>query len=320
MNEIHSAVVPEAGAGYRRVDLFAAEACGGLSRSQLKERLVVLRINGRIAKLSARVAPGDRVDLELAPPPELAAGPEAVPLDILYEDRDVIVVNKPQGMVVHPAAGNYSGTLAQGLLHYCGAGSERLWEEESLRPGIVHRLDKDTSGVIITACHPRAQAFLAGQFKRKETRKSYLALVAGTPSPAAGRIESLLGRDPRNRKRFSWQVSQGKEAETLYRVLGSWNGRSLVWLSPLTGRTHQLRVHMLSKGTPICGDPLYGRGGKGFAEGLMLHAWRLSITLPSQEAPRTFTAPIPARFQRVLGGLTGEPFNDCSKLLPKNGG
>jgi 23S rRNA pseudouridine1911/1915/1917 synthase len=254
--------------------------------------------------------------------------PEDIPLSILYEDGEVLVVDKAQGMVVHPGAGNFSGTLVQALLFRLGLdragffqagrpGADKIeieieiesksksenegeGEGEDLRPGIVHRLDKDTSGVIITAKNPRAQEFLAAQFRDRRVKKEYLAVVRGRLFPLQGRVKNYLIRDPANRKKFTWNdEGRGRPACTDYRVLKTFERYTLALLRPRTGRTHQLRVHMLALGHPIAGDPLYSRGEPGEPR-LMLHAFKLGIRLPGEFESRVFTAPLPERFKTFL--------------------
>jgi 23S rRNA pseudouridine1911/1915/1917 synthase len=217
-------------------------------------------------------------------------------LDILYEDSRVVVLNKPRGMVVHPGSGVRSGTLVQGLLAHAREIAVNF-PKEPVRPGIVHRLDKDTSGVIITAKDPESLEYLACQFRGRAVRKVYLAIVKGMPPQLRGTIRGHILRDPRHRKRFVHAETGGKPAETLYKVLSSRDGYSFVVLKPKTGRTHQLRVHMKSVGCPILGDPVYGRKDQSFSQaGLMLHAYSLSLVLPGENQERTFRAPIPPEF------------------------
>jgi 23S rRNA pseudouridine1911/1915/1917 synthase len=179
------------------------------------------------------------------------------------------------------------------------------FEKSEHRPGIVHRLDKETSGVLITAKHPAAQEYLAEQFRSRNVKKTYLAILKGVPPKRRGTVETLHGRDPHHRKRFTWKVRNGKEARTEYRVLASYGTYSFVALEPKTGRTHQLRVHMLSLGCPVLGDPVYARADSHFPEAtLMLHAYRLCIALPSTNAPRRFRAAVPERFKQMLRRLS----------------
>jgi 23S rRNA pseudouridine1911/1915/1917 synthase len=225
------------------------------------------------------------------------------------------VVDKAQGMVVHPGAGRHGGTLANALLYrrqqpqFQHSGEGGNGGGEWLRPGIVHRLDKDTSGVIIAAWDSETLTFLADQFKSRRVRKTYAAIVRGVPREAAGRIETMIARDSRDRKRFAVSSSgdKGKSALTLYRVIRSWNNYSLVLLRPRTGRTHQLRVHLRYLGHPIVGDPIYGSTDPLFPQAsLMLHAKSLCLTLPGETAPRTFKAPLPDRFYRMVKELAEE--------------
>jgi 23S rRNA pseudouridine1911/1915/1917 synthase len=278
------------------------------SRSQIKTRALSARLNGREVKLSLplkKTRPGDLLELSWNEAEPVELFPEDLPLEILYEDRRVVVVNKAPGMVVHPGAGNPRGTLANALLarrNFRGA------EAADLRPGIVHRLDKDTSGVIIAAWDTETLAFLAAQFKARRVKKLYAAIVRGSPPEDRGRVETLIRRDPRDRKRFTVSTEGGKQALTLYRVIRSWGAYSLLLLRPRTGRTHQLRVHLRHLGYPILGDPVYGAPDPRFpAASLMLHAKSLTITLPGETAPRTFSAPLPDRFRETLARLAGRP-------------
>jgi 23S rRNA pseudouridine1911/1915/1917 synthase len=265
----------------------------------------VITVNGKRVKKSRIAAEGDLIEFTFFPPPPARLQPQSIPLRVIYEDKRVVVVNKEQGMVVHPAAGNPDGTLVNALLHHTrieGADGKHL------RPGIVHRLDKDTSGVIIAAKDQQAHEYLAAQFKNRKTEKVYIALVKGMPPLREGNIAGRIVRDPGNRKLFTVTADerQGRDASTVYRVLKTFRPQSrtavsLVRLSPRTGRTHQLRVHLQSIGCPIIGDPLYSRKDRGFPEaGLMLHALSLSIRLPGSEAERRFVAPLPARFREFV--------------------
>ena len=286
-------VVEADGAG-QRADRYLSARSGLPSRSQFQQRLAGLKINGRAAKPSTRLEQGDRIEVVLTPPPATAVLPEPMELEVLHEDADVVVLNKPCGMVVHPGSGNRGGTLVNGLLHRYRDLAGQF--PDSARPGIVHRLDKDTSGVIIVARHGAAHARLARQFAARRVGKIYFAWVAGRPTPAAGRIATHLRRDPRNPLRVRVSQERGKVAVTRYQVRRSSAGASLVALRPVTGRTHQLRVHLRWLGHPILGDPLYAGRARGTAPRLLLHARRLSIRLPGEREPRTFTAPWPSDF------------------------
>ena len=276
-----------------RLDRYIAENLGLLSRSQIKARKLHAKINGKDVKISRPVKTGDIIELSWEDSVTEDLIPENLPLDILYEDERLAVINKEQGMVVHPGAGNRQGTLANALYF------RRLRKgicAESPRPGIVHRLDKDTSGVIIAAYNDAALAFLSEQFKLRKVKKTYIAIVNGVPKEKKGRIETFISRDRNNRKRFA--VSEkGKYALTLYSVKKTWQTHSLVLLRPKTGRTHQLRVHLRSIGCPVAGDPLYGRGDLLFPKAsLMLHSKQLEISLPGETGTRVFKAPLPSRF------------------------
>jgi 23S rRNA pseudouridine1911/1915/1917 synthase len=294
-----------------RLDRYVAEELKLLSRSALKTRLTGVRLNGRPVKLSRPLKAGDALELSWADPPPVHIIPEDLPLDILYEDQRVVVVNKAQGMVVHPGAGNHRGTLANALLFRrltrtgsCGGENPESLTGEGLRPGIVHRLDKDTSGVIIAAYDDRALTFLADQFKARRVRKIYAALIPGVPRELEGLIETRIVRDSRDRKRFAVSASVGKTAITRYRVIRTWGSYSLVLLRPKTGRTHQLRLHLRYLGHSILGDPIYGsRDGRFPGATLMLHAKSLSLELPDSGELRSFSAPLPSRFRDLIGEL-----------------
>jgi 23S rRNA pseudouridine1911/1915/1917 synthase len=284
-----------------RLDRYVAEYLHLLSRSQIKARNLEGTINGKTAKLSSPVKQGDILELFWKEQEPLALIPEDIPLEIVYEDGHSVLVNKPQGMVVHPGAGNRSGTLANALcyrrLNQYGS------QAESPRFGIVHRLDKDTSGLIIAAYDETTHAFLAEQFKSRRVKKTYIAIVSGSLKNQKGRIETLIARDPKDRKKFSVS-NKGKAAITLYRVVKTWPGYSLVLLSPRTGRTHQLRVHTRYLGNSIVGDAVYGKKDSNFPEaGMMLHARKLEIRLPGEKNLRVFRSPLPERFIDMIKKL-----------------
>ena len=287
-------VVDEAYSG-ARLDVYLSRALAHCSRSALSARVSSVLVNGTAARLSRKVAAGDRVVCELQAPESHEIEPEPIDLEVLFENDDVVVVNKPAGLVVHPANGNWSGTLVHALLYRYPDLESRFGTRE--RPGIVHRLDKDTSGVLIVAKSLDAHADLARQFERRKVVKRYIALVRGAPPASIGCVEGFIRRDPHNRKRFVWSDSSGKAARTDYRVLARFERHSLVALAPKTGRTHQLRVHMHHCDCPIVGDEVYGRRDR---LGLMLHAALLSIKLPGERTARTFTAPLPERIRSSL--------------------
>ena len=297
-----------------RLDVYLAEHLHLLSRSQLKARGLAGTVNGKKAKLSSLVKCGDKLELFWKEAECLALIPQDIPLDIVYEDERSVVVNKAQGMVVHPGAGNRQGTLAnalyfrrlqhsRALAQVCQPGGQPESQPDlqlGLRPGIVHRLDKDTSGLIIAAYDEASHAFLAEQFKARKVKKTYIALVKGNLKIKKGRIETFIARDPKDRKRFSVS-SHGKMALTLYREIKTWPGYSLVLLRLKTGRTHQLRVHLRYLGNPIVGDAIYGSKDSFFPNAsLMLHAKKLEITLPGKDGPQAFNSPLPERFIRMM--------------------
>ena len=285
-----------------RIDSVLSAALDDLSRSSLKNRIENLTVNGEACRLSRKVNSGDIIQYSIAKEAEVNISAENIPLDIIYEDDNVFVINKPQGMVVHPAAGNYSGTMAQGIM-YRLLDEQTDFTDDDTRPGIVHRLDKDTSGIIIAAKNTAALDFLSAQFRARSTSKTYIAVINGHLPEKSGTIESLIGRDRNNRKKMTWKTNLGKSAVTEYRVLKKWDEKSLVVLKPKTGRTHQLRVHMLKMNTPILGDPVYARKTEGCQ--LMLHAYKLRIILPGGSDITEFRASLPKRFKTVIKNLSG---------------
>ena len=296
--------------GELRLDRYIAEYLRLLSRSQIKAKKLRAVVNGKEVKVSRLVRPGDLLELRWPDPEPGTLLPEDIPLDIIYEDSRLVVVNKAQGMVVHPGAGNHSGTLANALLgrrlKRDGERAETRGPFPDRRLGIVHRLDKDTSGVIIAAYDDETLAFLSAQFKERRTRKIYAAIVRGSPPASRGRADARIARDSRDRKRFTVSKDRGRIALTQYKLVKELGEYSLLLLKPRTGRTHQIRVHLKYLGCPILGDPIYGRGDPRFPDAtLMLHAKSLSIAMPGSaslpETPlRTFSAPLPPRFTAFL--------------------
>jgi 23S rRNA pseudouridine1911/1915/1917 synthase len=292
--------------GGLRLDRYVSESLGLLSRSQVRARSLSALVNGKPVKRSRILKAGERLELSWDEEPETDILPQDLPLKVLYEDPRVIVVDKAQGMVVHPGAGNPSGTLVNALLYRRmarqAAGSPGPGLSGGVRPGIVHRLDKDTSGVMICAWDDESLAFLSGQFKARKARKRYAAILRGVPKERSGRIETPLCRDSRDRKRFA-VGERGKEALTYYRLIRRWGAHSLALLCPRTGRTHQLRVQMAYLGHPIVGDPIYGSRDPLFpAATLMLHARSLEIDLPGGQR-RIFKSPLPERFWPLIRTL-----------------
>jgi 23S rRNA pseudouridine1911/1915/1917 synthase len=284
----------------KRLDLFLVEMVPALSRSRLK-RLIsagAVTVGGAARRSSYPLRAGDHVVLEYASPEPEGLRPENIPLRIIYEDGDVIVLDKPSGLVVHPGAGNASGTLANALLH-------RFPEVASVgppeRPGIVHRLDKETSGVMVAARSARAYDSLVGQFKRKEVWKTYLGLVRGRISSPEGRISWAIGRHATDGKRISVRSRNPKDAETRFKVLETFRDSTLLEIRPMTGRTHQIRVHLAAAGHPVVGDRLYGgtKGGKE-ARRLFLHAHIISFVHPGTGKRLEFISPLPPELETAL--------------------
>lgn len=285
----------------QRLDRVVASLHPGLTRSAAaalidQERV---RIDGRLCKASMRVVPGARLSIDLPPPPASEALAQDIPLSIVYEDPWLVVVDKPADMVVHPAPGNESGTLVNALL-----GRYRALPGGGERPGIVHRLDKDTSGLIVVARTQEAVAALAGQFKRREVHKDYLTLVIGTLRPPDGQIRGDIGRDPRNRQRMAVVPAGGRDAFTAYRTEETFPGYSLVRVFPESGRMHQIRVHFAAAGHPVVGDNVYGRATRGLPlRRQFLHATRLQFRHPRSGDPLDFSSPLPPDLHGVLDRL-----------------
>ena len=303
-----------------RLDVFLAAACSDLSRSRIQKLIAdgAVRVDGGEARRAHSVRAGEEVTVELAEPREVALEPEAIPLAILYEDGDLLAIDKPAGLVVHPAPGHPSGTLVNALLHHvrdlAGIGGE-------LRPGIVHRLDRDTTGVLLVAKTDRAHQLLSRQMRKRTLRKEYLALVAGTPRVRKGEVSLAIGRDPRDRKRMkAFRSGTGespaaaREARTIYEIEREWPalGVTLLRCRLVTGRTHQIRVHLAAVGLPIVGDPVYGRARfpkvrdaalrKALEEfpRQALHAERVAFHHPTTQELIEIVAPVPADLKGLI--------------------
>jgi 23S rRNA pseudouridine1911/1915/1917 synthase len=303
----------------QRTDRFLADAIGTLSRSRVKSLMqdgAVLRNGAVLREPAEAVQPGARFVVQR---PALSAAvpqPQAIPFPILYEDNDLIVLDKPAGLVVHPAPGNEDGTLVNALLAHCGDSLPGIGGER--RPGIVHRLDKDTSGVMVVAKTEEALARLSAMFAARDLDRAYLALAWGTPAPLAGEVEGAIGRDPRDRKRMALVARGGKAALTRYRTLRNWApAAALLECVLATGRTHQIRVHMASIGHPLVGDPVYLRRVPAAAKALSapvrgslldfprqaLHAARLGFAHPRTGAPLSFERPVPPDMAALVAAL-----------------
>ena len=283
-----------------RIDKVLAHQFNQFSRSHLQKWIVDgnVRVNGQPVKPKYKLAVGDQVVIEPEAPQKVDLTPEKIPLDIVYEDDDVIVVNKPQGMVVHPAPGHPDHTLVNALLYH----SPLSTINGEFRPGIVHRIDKDTSGLLIVAKNDLAHRSLAAQLKAKTNQREYVALVHGVIKQDAGTIDAPIGRSKKDRKKQA-VVSDGRHAVTHFKVLRRFRHYTLVSCRLETGRTHQIRVHMKSIGHPLAGDPLYGPRKTLPGRGQYLHARLLGFKHPRTGKDLVFTAPLPEYFQQMLDKL-----------------
>jgi len=283
-----------------RLDRFVADRCPELTRTHV-QRLIAdgfITVNGREAKSSLKINAGDQVDIIVPPAPPSPLVPEAIPLHIVYEDEDLLVVDKPPGLTVHPAPGHPAHTLINAILshvpHLARMG-------DSLRPGIVHRLDKDTSGLMIVAKNQVAQLNLIEQFRARSVVKAYLVLVKGRLAPEQGIIDAAIGRDARNRKRMA-VVREGRPARTQYQVVKYINEYTLLEILPETGRTHQIRVHLAAIGYPVVGDPVYGVKSP-YLSRQFLHACRLGFKLPSSGEYVEFKSDLPEDLEQALARI-----------------
>ncbi len=294
----------------KRLDIFIAHYEPHVSRSRIQAmiREGLARVNGKTEKPGYKVKLDERVDLDLPERQFHETLPEPVPLSVIYEDAHIVVVNKPAGLVVHPAPGNYTGTLVNALLyHYGSLPSSEGPGKERERAGIVHRLDKDTSGVMVVARTQAALRSLSSQFKDRVVRKKYLALVAGVIKKGSGSIEAGLGRHVKDRKKISVHTNKAREAVTLFTVRERYDKATLVEVEIKTGRTHQIRVHMAHIGHPVLGDRVYGNRAAQYGESTivrqMLHAETLSLLHPDTGTPMTFTVPPPPDMSEVIEKL-----------------
>lgn len=290
-----------------RIDKFLAEQCEELSRSFLQKLLKSgeVSVNGQAVKASFRLSEGDLIVFEVpeAAKPEIL--PEPIPLDILYEDEDVILVNKPKGMVVHPAAGHYSGTLVNALMYHCRDSLSGI--NGVLRPGIVHRIDMDTTGVIIACKNDVSHRSIAEQLKEHSITRRYQAIVHGRLKTDEGTVDAPIGRNPQDRKKMSINERNGKPAVTHYHVLNRFRDYTHIECRLETGRTHQIRVHMASIGHPLLGDAVYGPARCPYRlEGQTLHAGVLGFVHPRSGEYMEFSAPLPEYFEKLLRTLPRE--------------
>ncbi|MFV2065032.1 MAG: RluA family pseudouridine synthase [Chloroflexota bacterium] len=306
MSERISVEVPEGAAG-SRADRFMADA-SGLSRAYV-QRLISdgrLTADGKALRARDPVRAGTTLELDVPEARPDVLLPEPIPLDIVYQDDDVMVVNKPAGLVTHPAPGHRSGTLVNALLALDGGAEGLATVAGAQRPGIVHRLDRDTSGLLVVARNDAAQVSLQAQLKARRVNKTYLTLVGGVVAAQLGRIEKPIGRDPRNRQRMA-VVAEGKESTTGYRVRERFSEWTMLEVNLITGRTHQIRVHLASIGHAVAGDPVYATGstrrGPDGLERLFLHAWKLEFLSPGSGRLVRAEAPLPQALDVALDGL-----------------
>jgi len=290
-----------------RLDHFLVECLPEFSRSRLQSLIKdgFVLVDGVPAKKAGqKLEPDAEVEVRIPPPAPSGLVGEDIPLNIVFENDDLLVVDKPAGMVVHPAAGHDTGTLVHAVLGY-DPEIEGIGGEE--RPGVVHRLDKETSGLILLAKNDRAHRWLQDQFRLRKVEKTYLALVDGAPPTPSGRVEAPIGRDPSHRKKMAIMPrGKGREAVSEYVTLESFDEHTLLEFHPHTGRTHQIRLHCMFLGCPIVGDKVYGHRKQSIAlDRHFLHASGLKIVLPGEKEARTFTASLPDELEDVLAGLRG---------------
>jgi 23S rRNA pseudouridine1911/1915/1917 synthase len=298
MNREYELTAEESG---QRLDKYLAGEMTDLSRRRIKELVQAgeVLVNGKKSKVSYKVQKGDLIQVTVLPLEPLKLEAENIPLDIVYEDEDIIVVNKPQGMVVHPAAGHPSHTLVNALLYHT---RDLADSPEGFRPGIVHRIDKDTSGLLMVAKNAAARESLEKQLAAKSNKRQYLAIVHGNFAEEEGTIDAPIGRNPKDRKQMA-VVEKGKSAVTHFKVLEQYQGYSLVECQLETGRTHQIRVHMAYIGHPLAGDPLYGPRKTLPGHGQFLHAKTLGFEQPSTGEWLEFSVQPPEIFQQTVADL-----------------
>ena len=290
-----------------RIDSYIAKKDENLSRSMIQKLLEENKIivNGNIVKASYKVQAGDKIQIEIEPPKEVKLEAQDIPIDIIYEDEDIIVVNKPKGLVVHPANGNPDGTLVNAIMAICKDSLSGIGGE--LRPGIVHRLDKDTSGLLIVAKNDKAHINMSEQIKDRKVKKTYIALVRGTISENEATINMPIGRSIKDRKKMA-VTKNGKEAITHFKVLNRYTtskaSYTLLEIKIDTGRTHQIRVHMAEIGHPVVGDMVYSNGKNEFGVvGQCLHAKKLEFCHPITGKEMSFEAPLPEYFENIINSF-----------------
>ncbi|MBL7171168.1 MAG: RluA family pseudouridine synthase [Candidatus Omnitrophica bacterium] len=294
----------------KRLDKFLASQSLNLSRTYIARliREEKARVNDKVVKPSYSLRAGDLINVTVPPPEKIDIKPEDIPLNIVYEDEHLLIVDKEVGMVVHPAPGHYDGTLVNALLFHCGNLSSI---NGFLRPGIIHRLDKDTSGLLLVAKEDYTHLKLVESMQKREIKRRYKTVVHGIIEPAEGRIEGPIARHPRFRKKMAVVRRRGKDAVTLYKTIKIWENYSFLEVELLTGRTHQIRVHLAYKGYPVVGDKIYGRLKQDELDKLIgrqaLHAYELKFVHPVTNEEKLFQSPLPLDMERIVGekGVTG---------------
>ena len=287
----------------KRLDIYIAENFNELSRTMIKKLIESnnILVNDKSEKVSYKVQANDNISIDIPEAKETKLKAQEIPLDIIYEDSDIIVINKPKGMVVHPANGNPDGTLVNAILSICKNSLSGIGGE--LRPGIVHRLDKDTSGLIIVAKNDKAHINMSEQIKERNVKKTYIALVRGNVPEEEATINMPIGRSTKDRKKMA-VTKNGKQAITHFKVLKRYSKYTLLEIKIETGRTHQIRVHMAEIGYPVVGDAVYSNGKNEFGiEGQMLHAYKLEFMHPITNKHMELTAPLPHYFEEILKKL-----------------
>ena len=285
-----------------RLDKYLAKEYPDLSRSRLQKLIeqCYIKVNGCGAKASQKLNIGDEIHISLPPPEQISLVAEPIPLNVIYEDDELLLIDKPAGLVVHPSSGHVTHTLVNALLARC---PDLANFGDAMRPGIVHRLDRDTSGLMIVAKNSAAQKYLINQFKARSVSKGYLVLVKGTLSPRQGIIDASVGRDPSNRKRMA-VISGGRQARTRYKVKEYLGDYTLLEVITETGRTHQIRVHLSAIGYPVVGDPVYGVRS-AYVKRQFVHAYRLGFHLPASGEYREFTCELPSDLKQALRLISG---------------
>ena len=289
----------------KRLDKYLSEQILQLSRAKIQNMILAgeVKVNEKVVNKAAyKLEIGDTITALVSETNEEPPKEQNIALDVIFEDENVAVINKPAGLVVHPGAGNAENTLVNALLYYW---PQIIQVGETERPGIVHRLDKDTSGVLIIAKTPEGYTWLVKQFKTRKAKKSYLALVDGKPPTPTGRIETRIGRDERHRQRMAVTYGdQGRKADSEFYTVAEYRDHTLLEVNPLSGRTHQIRVHLAFLGCPVVGDQIYGRGKNSLEiNRFFLHASKLTVRLPGSIQETEFTAPLPADLQTILDNL-----------------